>query len=211
MNKYYKLLDPKHKGLYVYHDKEGYYLVKSEMIYDKSWTIIDEEDKFYMTPYFLRDTEVYDEYEEVDDVESDYAEKMLALYNKAKEIAEKAHKDQVDKNGKPYIEHIYRVADRLGYLEEKIIALLHDTLEDTDVTEEDLRKEFPEFVVEAVKALTRDKEKESYEEFIKRAALNDMAIKVKVADIKDNYERKMLEPRPDLKKRYKEALEFLGD
>ena len=209
MGKYYKLLDPKHKGLYVYRDEEGYYLVKSEIINDKPWTIIDEEDKFYMTPYFLRDTEVYDDYEEVDDVEPNYAEKMLELYNKAKEIAEEAHKDQVDKNGKPYIEHIYRVADRLVYLEEKTIALLHDTLEDTDVTEEDLRKEFPEFVVEAVKALTRDKEKETYEDFIKRAALNDMAIRVKIADVKDNYERKMIEPRPDLKKRYKEALDFL--
>lgn len=209
MNKYYRLLDPKHKGLYVYQDETGYFLIKSKVIHSSPFSIIDEEDKFYMTPYFLRDTEVYDEYEEVDDVESDYAEKMLELYNKAKEIAEEAHKDQVDKNSKPYIEHVHRVADRLVYLEEKTIALLHDTLEDTDVTEEDLRKEFPEFVVEAVKALTRNKEKETYEDFIKRAALNDMAIKVKVADIKDNYERKMLEPRPDLKKRYKEALEFL--
>lgn len=211
MGKYFRLTDQNHKGLYVYQDETGYFLIKSKVIHSSPFSIIDEDEKFYMTPYFLRDTEVYDEYEEVSDVESGYAEKMLELYNKAKEIADKAHRDQVDKNGKPYIEHIYRVANRLEYLEDKMIAFLHDTIEDTDVTEKDLRKEFPEFVVEAVKSLTRNKEQETYEEFIKRAALNDMAVKVKVADIKDNYERKMLEPRPDLKKRYREALEFLED
>ena len=211
MGKYYKLLDPKHKGLYVYHDEEGYYLVKSEIINNKPWTIIDEEDKFYMTPYFLRDTEVYDDYEEIEEPDKGYTKNILELYDKALLLAEEKHKNQVDKNNEPYINHILRVTSQLKYLEDKIIALLHDTLEDTDVTEEDLRKEFPEFVVEAVKALTRNKEKETYEDFIKRTALNDMAIRVKIADVKDNYERKMIEPRPDLKKRYKEALEFLGD
>lgn len=209
MEKYYKLLDCKHRGLYVYQNEEGYFPVRSIIQAGDPWEIIDESEKFYMTPYFLRDTEVYDEYEEVDDIEPEYAEKTFELYKKAKTIAEKAHKDQTDKNNKPYIEHIYRVADRLEYLEDKIVALLHDTIEDTAITEEDLRKEFPEFIVEAVKALSRNKSQETYREYIRRVILNDIASKVKTADLRDNYERELTEPNSGLKKRYKKALDVL--
>lgn len=70
--------------------------------------------------------------------------------------------------------------------EEKAVALLHDVVEDSPYTLEDLSEAgFPGEVVEAVRCLTRD-EQESYEEFVERARRNPLARKVKIADIEDN-------------------------
>lgn len=209
--KYYRLTDKQHNGLYVYQNEKGFFPVRSAEFQGKVYITTDNHNKFYMTPYFLRDTDVYDEYEEVFNGPKDsYPEKIRELRDKARSIAEEAHKGQVDKNGEPYIEHIERVADRLEFLEDQIIALLHDTLEDTDITEEDLSNEFPEYIVEAVKTLTRNKD-EDYKDYIKRVALNDVVIKIKLADLFDNYHRPMKEPRPGLKERYAKAIEFLTD
>lgn len=210
MYKIYQLKDKQHNGMYVFQDKAGYHLMKAEVIYDKV-CLLPEEGKFHMLPYFLRDTDVYDEYAEVEEPDKEYTKNILELYDKAVLLALEKHKNQVDKNNKPYINHILRVASQLKYLEDRIIALLHDTLEDTDTTEEELLEVFPEFIVEAVKSLTRDKEKETYQDFIKRCALNDIAVNIKIADLKDNYFREMDVPEPKLKERYKKALEFLGE
>lgn len=205
MTRIYKLTDPKHEGLYAEETTEGYKLIKVKADSQK----FSKDTKFHMLPYFLRDTDVYDEYEEVDEVPEDYIENIINLLEKAEKIATEKHKYQLDKNGQSYIGHVLRVANQLDYLEDKIIALLHDTLEDTDTTEEDLLKVFPKFIVEAVKSLTRDKEKETYQDFIKRCVLNDIAVNIKTADLKDNYNRPMKGNNTKLKERYKKALEFL--
>lgn len=207
MTKIYKLTDTKHEGLYVEETAEGYKLIKIKA----DTQSFSKDTKFYMLPYFIRDTEVYDEYMEVDKVPEDYIENMVKLLAQAEEIATEKHKHQVDKNGQPYIGHVLRVANQLNYVEDKIIALLHDILEDTDTTEEELSQIFPRFIVEAMKSLTRDKEKETYRDFIKRCALNDVAVNIKIADLKDNYNRPMKENNTKLKERYKKALEFLED
>ena len=104
----------------------------------------------------------------------------------ALEIASKAHKGQVDKAGEDYINHPLRVAETLKNETEIIVALLHDTIEDTYVTADYLLNEgFSVETVNAILALTRRKD-ESYEDFIIRCKQNKIAKNVKVADILDN-------------------------
>jgi (p)ppGpp synthase/HD superfamily hydrolase len=103
----------------------------------------------------------------------------------AKEIATIAHKDQIDKAGKPYVKHLEAVASKVIGTEEKTVAWLHDIFEDTDFSYEQLSVFFPISIVEAVEALTKRKG-ESYEDYLKRIAENPLAIKVKMADLEHN-------------------------
>lgn len=101
-------------------------------------------------------------------------------------LATTLHRGQVDKAGKPYIEHPLRVMQSVeGGETEKTVAVLHDVLEDTPITYEDLRREFGETVADAVKALSRN-DGEDYFDFIKRLKSNAIAVSVKRADLKDN-------------------------
>ena len=87
---------------------------------------------------------------------------MNELLEKALRIAVEAHAGQVDKSGKPYIFHPLRVCCRCFTDEEKIVALLHDTIEDTEITAEDLLSEgFPPYIVEAILSISRN-EDETY-------------------------------------------------
>jgi (p)ppGpp synthase/HD superfamily hydrolase len=110
----------------------------------------------------------------------------LATLERAIGIAAQAHAGQVDKAGAPYILHPLRVMLTLGTLEERIVAVLHDVVEDTDWTFDRLRIEgFAESVLEALDAVTR-REGESYEDFVRRAAKNPIGRTVKRADLLDN-------------------------
>jgi (p)ppGpp synthase/HD superfamily hydrolase len=111
------------------------------------------------------------------------------LLELADRIAEEAHRGQSDQGGAPYIAHprrvAQRVADRGGTVEQRAAALLHDVLEDTEVTEDDLRAaDVPEAVVSAVVALTRTDE--TYEAAVRRAAAHPVARLVKRCDLEDN-------------------------
>ena len=111
---------------------------------------------------------------------------MNELLEKALRIAVEAHAGQVDKAGKPYIFHPLRVCCRCFTNEEKIVALLHDTIEDTEVTDEDLLSEgFPRNIVDAVLSMSRN-EDENYEDFVKRTSLNPLGRAVKLHDLEDN-------------------------
>lgn len=108
------------------------------------------------------------------------------LLSKALQIATKAHKGQADKAGSPYIFHPIRVANRCFNDEERIVALLHDTIEDTDITPSYLLSEgFPRNIVDAILSVTRN-EDESYEDFVKRTRLNPIGRQVKLHDLEDN-------------------------
>ena len=108
------------------------------------------------------------------------------LLDRAIAIAVKAHSGQKDRNGAPYILHPLRVMNRVDTDLEKIIAVLHDVVEDTGWSLETLRAEgFPHEVITAVDCLTKRKS-ETYEALIMRAADNRLALKVKVADLEDN-------------------------
>lgn len=108
------------------------------------------------------------------------------LLKKALAIATKVHEGQTDKAGVPYILHPIRVSNRCRTDEERIVAILHDTIEDTDVTSDYLLSEgFPKSIVEAVLSVTRN-ENESYDDFILRSKLNPIGRQVKIHDLEDN-------------------------
>lgn len=112
------------------------------------------------------------------------------MTRKAFDIVFIAFEGKVDKAGKPYIHHLMRVANGVlgnSLLRESltVIGLLHDLIEDTDWTAEDLRKEFPDDVVDAVVALTKV-DGENYEQYVQRVMTNELAIRVKISDLKDN-------------------------
>jgi (p)ppGpp synthase/HD superfamily hydrolase len=110
----------------------------------------------------------------------------MATLERAIEIAAKAHAGQVDKAGQPYVLHPLRMMLAVATPEARIAAVLHDVVEDTAVTFEELRGEgFPDTVLEAVEALTK-REGEDYEAFIRRVAPNPIAREVKLADLRDN-------------------------
>ena len=101
-------------------------------------------------------------------------------------LAAGAHRGQADKAGQPYILHPLRVMLHLDDEEGRIAAVLHDVLEDTPTTAENLRDwGYDEKVIEALEALSR-REGESYSDFIERAARNPLARRVKLADLADN-------------------------
>lgn len=102
-------------------------------------------------------------------------------------LATDAHAGQVDKSGEPYILHPLRVMLSMKAEDERIVAVLHDVVEDTPWTCEDLywQHGFKPEIVMAVAALTRGKD-EDYFDFIRRLAPNLIARSVKIADIRDN-------------------------
>jgi (p)ppGpp synthase/HD superfamily hydrolase len=109
-----------------------------------------------------------------------------ATLEDAIELAVKAHRGQVDKAGQPYVLHVLRVMMRVEEEPERMAAVLHDVVEDTPYTLDDLRKiGFAEEVVAAVDSLTR-RDGESYEDFVTRAGKDPIARRVKIADLEDN-------------------------
>ncbi len=107
-------------------------------------------------------------------------------------LALQAHRGQKDKVGQPYALHILRVMFRLETEQERIVAVLHDVIEDTSYTPDDLRElGYPEEVLSALDCLTR-RSTETYEQFIERAAANQLARRVKLADLEDNMDLRRL-------------------
>ncbi len=100
-------------------------------------------------------------------------------------LAVRAHDGQYDKGGSPYILHPLAVMNLLSNENERILALLHDTVEDTDVTNEEVREGFGDVIADALDCLTHRKN-ETYEEYIDRVASNPLSVDVKLADLRHN-------------------------
>jgi len=110
----------------------------------------------------------------------------MSTLERAITIAAQAHQGQTDKAHEPYILHPIRVMLRLSTPDERMAAVLHDLLEDTDWSRMDLEREgFSRAVLDAVEALTRRSD-ETYEDFLHRVSLNPIALRVKLADLEDN-------------------------
>ena len=110
------------------------------------------------------------------------------LTYKAMHIAYNAHHGQLDKSGAPYIFHPIHLAEQMEDEFSCCAALLHDVVEDTDVTLDDLRKDFPEEVVEAVRLLTHE-DGVPDAEYLTAIKANPIALKVKLADNAHNADR----------------------
>ena len=108
---------------------------------------------------------------------------MSNMLELALSIATEAHVGQYDLAGAPYIEHPKHVASVVETEDEKVVALLHDVLEDTSVTEDELRCMFPALVVDAVVLLTKG---ESLGDYIEKIKSNPLARAVKIADLRHN-------------------------
>lgn len=134
------------------------------------------------------------------------------LTRKAMIIAYEAHKNQVDKSGVPYIYHPIHVAEQMNTENECIIALLHDVVEDTNVTFKQLEEVFSKEIIDILKLLTKKKEIDYYE-YINKVKENTVARKVKIADIEHNLDRSRLDiiTDKDIKReeKYKNALSML--
>ena len=110
---------------------------------------------------------------------------------KAMNLAYNAHHGQFDKGGVPYIFHPIHLAESMDDEISTCVALLHDTVEDTDVTLEELAREFPKEVVEAVALLTHDENVE-YFDYVRMIKTNPIATKVKLADLAHNGDPKRI-------------------
>jgi len=117
------------------------------------------------------------------------------MTHKAMSIAYRAHHGQVDKAGVPYIFHPLHLAEQMDDEISCCVALLHDTVEDTDVTMEQLSWEFPEAVIDALKLLTHDKGT-PYLDYVRAIRKNPIAVKVKLADIDHNSDQSRLADTP---------------
>ncbi len=133
---------------------------------------------------------------------------------KAINLAYEVHKGQFDRGGVPYVFHPYHLAEQMDDEMSTCVALLHDVVEDTDVTLEDLSKEFPKEVVDAVELLTRDMNL-SYYDYVRTIKGNPIAVKVKLADLNHNLdqtripEKNRSERTEILKERYQHSILIL--
>lgn len=130
-------------------------------------------------------------------------------------IAAQVHEGQLDKAGQPYILHVLRVMLGCHSPDAQVAAALHDVVEDSDWTLDDLRHEgFSETVIEIVDALTR-REGEDYFAFARRAAATPLGREVKRADLLDNMDiRRIANPAEkdwERLKRYRAALDMIDN
>lgn len=142
----------------------------------------------------------------------------MATLEKAIEIAARAHAGQRDKEGQPYLLHPLRVMMQVADEAARIVAVLHDAIEDTPLTEDDLRREgFDEATLAALRLVTHEKS-EPYADYVVRCRGNAIARQVKLADLHDNsrLDRAMLRAgsvERDLRRihRYQLSYKFLTD
>ena len=139
----------------------------------------------------------------------------MKLIEKSLHIALRAYAGKTDKAGREYIQHPLRVMAKMKTDLEMSVALLHDVIEDSDITAEQLLAEgIPAEVVDAVICLSKN-ENEDYQDFVGRTKKNELAAKIKIADIEDNIDVLRLASlnETDLAriKKYHSAWQFLND
>ena len=108
------------------------------------------------------------------------------LTKKALKLCFEVHKNQTDKSGMPYVFHPFHLAEQMKDEYTVCTALLHDVVEDSHVTPEDLRNYgFPDEVVNAVALMTHD-ENVTYFDYVRKIKTNPIAAAVKLADLEHN-------------------------
>ena len=134
------------------------------------------------------------------------------MLSKALALAVKHHRGAIDKGGNAYIFHPILVSLQLNTVSERTVALLHDIVEDTVITLDDLIEEFPQEIIQAVDSITR-REEEDREHYLQRVKANKIARMVKIADLINNSDLSRI-PAPCKKdferiKKYEKEIQFL--
>ena len=137
------------------------------------------------------------------------------LTKKALKLCFEAHKEQTDKSGMPYVFHPFHLAEQMADEATTVVALLHDVVEDTELTFEDLEKQgFNDEIIKALMLLTHEKSV-PYMEYVGEIKKNKIATKVKLADLKHNSDLTRLsvvdEKALNRKEKYEKAIKFLEE
>ena len=135
------------------------------------------------------------------------------LTKKALIISFNAHKNQIDKSGMPYVYHPYHLAEQMNEEYSTCVALLHDVIEDTDMTLDELKSRgFPDQVIEALSLMTHSDDV-PYLDYVRSMKDNLIARKVKLADLAHNSDLSRLEKIDDKAleriNKYKQAILIL--
>lgn len=138
-----------------------------------------------------------------------------SLTKKALKLCFESHKEQVDKSGMPYVFHPFHLAEQMADEATTVVALLHDVVEDTPISFEDLEKQgFSDEIMDALKLLTHDKNI-PYMDYVAEIKKNTIATKVKLADLKHNSDLTRLsavdEKTLKRKEKYEKAIKFLEE
>ena len=137
------------------------------------------------------------------------------LTKKALKLCFEAHKEQVDKSGMPYVFHPFHLAEQMTEEATTVVPLLHDVVEDTDISFENLEIQgFSDEILNALKLLTHDKSI-PYMDYVAEIKKNIIATKVKLADLKHNSDLTRLsvvdEKALKRKEKYEKAIKFLEE
>lgn len=131
---------------------------------------------------------------------------MSTLLDRIEAIARVAHSGQYRRGGAPYISHPMAVMHRVKGEDAKAVALLHDILEDTEITAGWLlAKNIPIHIVYAVVAITKNRG-EDYQKYLARVKANPLARMVKIEDMRHNLEDS---PKPETAERYRKGIQYL--
>ena len=138
-----------------------------------------------------------------------------SLTKKALKLCFEAHKEQVDKSGMPYVFHPFHLAEQMTDEATTIAALLHDVVEDTDTTFEDLEKQgFDEEIISALKFLTHNDDT-PYMDYVAKIKTNKIATAVKLADLRHNSDLSRLDTVDEKalkrKEKYENAIKILEE
>ncbi len=138
------------------------------------------------------------------------------LTKKAMRLAYNAHHGVLDKGGVPYVFHPFHVAEQMNTEYDVCVALMHDVVEDTNYTLDDIRAQgFPDEIIEALKCLTKQKDQD-YMEYINIVKNNPIAVRVKLADIEHNSDKTRIPAGQEehykyLHERYAKAKKILSE
>ncbi len=210
-----------------FHETESKYCFEETVIIDgkKEVASIVQHDGYYWSIYLKfngrRAKNIFGQtketfyFEELLELINDNYHRYIWMYDKALQIAKEAHANQVDKAGIDYIEHPLYVSSLVNTTEEKIVALLHDVVEDSDMTFEDLEKnEFYSHIIEAVKLLTKQ-DGYNYDEYLSKIKNNELARKVKIADLTHNSDisriKNVTDKDVERQQKYLKAIKYLSN
>ena len=137
------------------------------------------------------------------------------LTKQALKLCFEAHKEQTDKSGMPYVFHPFHLAEQMTDEATTVVALLHDVVEDTELTFEDIEKQgFGEEIISALKLLTHNDDT-PYMDYVTKIKNNKIAIVVKLADLKHNSDLTRLdivdEKALKRKEKYEKAIKLLEE